>query len=630
MKKSYVLELVAIFASLSLYAQPANNNYCGAITIALSPANQFDEPCVPTTTYSWVGATYKVNGEGLSCQSVGDTKNVWYKFTVPASGDYTVNTAPSSGTIPTNFLGGYQIALLSSDKCANPSAFSFYCSVYYENGTPLNYPSITVRNNVPGAVHFMAVWREGGLPDGSLKICINEIRKLAPSSEKVGVGIVSPRKNLDVNGDLHVQGNITSLGRVGIGTTNPESVLDITGRLRLKAKTVNGLESSGIWLYKQDNSAVAALLGLVDDNTVGFYGAGGAGWGLGMNTTTGNVGIGTSSPGFALNFADVVGDKISLFGNAGAHYGLGIQGDLLQIHTNEAAADIGFGFGTSASFTERMRIKGNGNVGIGTSSPGFPLNFANALGDKISLWGNAGVNYGFGVQSGLLQIHTDEATADIAFGFGNSASFTERMRIKGNGFVGIGTNNPTRPLSFPATVGEKILFYPGATGEAGIGVYGYELRLHADNPDAKVSFGTQDNAGVFTELAKAQKSGAYAFSIFGSLWANGVTYASDGRFKKNIEPLENSLEKILQLQGVSYQMKADEFPHESFADNVQMGLVAQDVEKIVPEVVTTGPNGYKAIDYAKLVPLLIEGMKAQQKEIEALKKQVKKRVGRSE
>jgi hypothetical protein len=201
-----------------------------------------------------------------------------------------------------------------------------------------------------------------------------------------------------------------------------------------------------------------------------------------------------------------------------------------------------------------------------------------------------------------------------------------------NSNLGIGNTNPTRPLSFPAELGEKILLYPGPNGEVGIGVYGNELRLHSDNPVAKVSFGTQDNNGVFTEVGKFEKNGAYGLSVFGSIWANGTTYASDGRFKKNVEPMEDALDKVLQLQGVTYQMKAQEFPDQSFDESVQVGLIAQDVEKIVPEVVTTGPNGYKAIDYAKLVPLLIESIKqqqarldAQQKEIDALKKQVKRK-----
>ncbi|CAN5640961.1 hypothetical protein BH10BAC3_BH10BAC3_10660 [soil metagenome] len=64
------------------------------------------------------------------------------------------------------------------------------------------------------------------------------------------------------------------------------------------------------------------------------------------------------------------------------------------------------------------------NIGIGTTTPGFPLNFANSFGDKISLRGNTGIHYGFGIQSTLLQIHTDVTNADIAFGYGSSSAFS--------------------------------------------------------------------------------------------------------------------------------------------------------------------------------------------------------------
>src|SRR5882724_8210808 len=77
------------------------------------------------------------------------------------------------------------------------------------------------------------------------------------------------------------------------------------------------------------------------------------------------------------------------------------------------------------------------NVGIGTTTPNFPLSFPNTLGDKISLWGTSGNHYGIGVQRLTLQIHTDIPTADIAFGYGTSSAFTENLRIKGSGNVGI-------------------------------------------------------------------------------------------------------------------------------------------------------------------------------------------------
>ncbi len=425
---------------------------------------------------------------------------------------------------------------------------------------------------------------------------------------------------------------LTGDGKLGIGTAAPDAKLHIAGSIKMVDGTqadgkVLTSDAAGLASWKSLPATQAGSWTLLNNHI--------------YNNNPGNVGIGISSPGFPLNFAPALGDKIALWGSNGAHYGFGIQSGLLQIHTDAPAADIAFGYGSSASFTETVRIKGNGNVGIGTNNPGVSLVIQSP--NQEIMWLNGtngayftlaenGVNRGYiGSYSGAdqdieLGTHTQNTTGSVNLSTGN----TPRLTVSPAGNIGIGNSSPTRPLSFPPALGEKILLYPGANGEVGIGVYGNELRLHADNPGAKVSFGTQDNNGVFTEVGKFEKNGGYGLSVFGAIWANGTTYASDARFKKNVEPLNNSLEKILQLDGVSYQMKTEEFPGQQFDSTLQVGLIAQDVEKIVPEVVTTGPNGYKAIDYAKLVPLLIEGMKAQQKEIEVLKKQVKKRGGRSE
>ena len=79
----------------------------------------------------------------------------------------------------------------------------------------------------------------------------------------------------------------------------------------------------------------------------------------------GTVGIGTSAPAFPLSFANLLGDKISLWGTSGNSFGLGVQASLLQLHTDTSGSDIAFGYGSSAAFNENMRIQGNGNVGIG-------------------------------------------------------------------------------------------------------------------------------------------------------------------------------------------------------------------------------------------------------------------------
>lgn len=88
-----------------------------------------------------------------------------------------------------------------------------------------------------------------------------------------------------------------------------------------------------------------------------------------------------------------------------------------------------------------------GNVGIGQSNPAVPLSFGDTFGDKIALFGSGNAaKYGLGIQSNLLQLFSPANTADIALGYGSSSSFTELMRVKGNGNVGIGTSAPAGKL----------------------------------------------------------------------------------------------------------------------------------------------------------------------------------------
>lgn len=377
-----------------------------------------------------------------------------------------------------------------------------------------------------------------------------------------------------------------SVGRIGIAIDTPFAKLDVSGDgiFRDKLTVASDLETRGNLIVQGNIINRTANTGLTGQLTLD-----------------------------SLAFPSRLGNKLSLYGGfGGGYYGWGIQGGTLQMFSDASASTIAFGYGSSNSFTERARIINQGEYGMtlkgriqlqtGTNSAGLWLtNTANNA--NVSFIGLASDNqvgfYGPGAGWGLTM---NTNTANVG--------------------IGLTGGNPLRPLSFPAALGEKILLYPGGVGEVGIGVYGNELRLHADNPGAKVSFGTQDNAGNFTETGKFEKSGVYALSVFGSIWANGTTYASDSRFKQNIVPLDNSLDKIMKLSGVSYQMKTSEFPGQHFDNNPQVGLIAQDVEKIVPEVVSTNADGYKAIDYAKLVPLLIESIKAQQVKMDAMQKEI--------
>src|SRR3989338_429405 len=88
-----------------------------------------------------------------------------------------------------------------------------------------------------------------------------------------------------------------------------------------------------------------------------------------VDTSTGNVGIGTTGPTFPLSFAGTTGSKIALYDDGGTtQYGFGIQSGLFQIFADVNTDRVGIGYGTSAAFTETMSIT-SGNVGIGTTGP---------------------------------------------------------------------------------------------------------------------------------------------------------------------------------------------------------------------------------------------------------------------
>ena len=75
----------------------------------------------------------------------------------------------------------------------------------------------------------------------------------------------------------------------------------------------------------------------------------------------------------------------------------------------------------------------------------------------------------------------------------------------------------------------------------------------------------------------------------------------------------------MRLQGVNFEWRKDEFPGRDFSPGKQLGFVAQEVEKVVPEAVNTDSEGYKAVAYEKLTAVLNEAVKEQQSQIEDLK-----------
>ena len=108
--------------------------------------------------------------------------------------------------------------------------------------------------------------------------------------------------------------------------------------------------------------------------------------------------------------------------------------------------------------------------------------------------------------------------------------------------------------------------------------------------------------------------------------ANGTviagTCSSDLRLKKSITPFPRLLNKLVQLQPVNFYWRADEFPDRNFGSSQSFGLIAQEVEKVLPDLVAEDGNGLKLVHYHKLPLMLLEAIKELKTENDAFKQQI--------
>lgn len=466
---------------------------------------------------------------------------------------------PASGCVRLNHTyNGTCLAAYTATSC-NGVFTELGCTFF-----GLNWTNLT-----PNTILYIRVMRYTGtsaaVDNGSAKICVAESNKVPVSNNntKVGIGIDTPFAKLDVVG---------------------------TGIFRDKLTALGNIETRGDLI--------------VQGNIISKYG----------NTRLpNNTAVGGALTLDSLSFNNRLGNHLSLYGGLGAtgQYGLGIQSGLLQIYADAAPANIAFGYGHSSNFTERARIINSGEISMSLNGRLQVKTGSQTAG----LWLMNGANT---INNAFVGMVADDMVG--FYGAGLGWGFTMNTT---NGYVGLGLNGaiPQVPLQFSNALGlTKISLYRGTYGDVGIGAYPGELRLQNDIPNGKVTLGVIETTGSYSELAKAERNGAYAFSIFGSVWVNGTTYASDERFKQNILPIQSPLQKLLQLNGVEYEMNSTAFPAYHFQPGRQIGLLAQNVEKIIPEAVQEH-EGYKGVDYARLIPLLIESIKEQQVQINELKEE---------
>ena len=203
-----------------------------------------------------------------------------------------------------------------------------------------------------------------------------------------------------------------------------------------------------------------------------------------------------------------------------------------------------------------------------------------------------------------------------AIGTGNIQLQTNsitRVTVDEVGNVGIGTTGPNTLLSIdPDNSGAKLTLWDGGitTVHYGFGISSFQQNYHVNTTAASHVFYAEGKNGDGTELMRIKGDGDATL-------AGTLTQNSDRRLKKNIRPLETALPNLLQISGYTFNWKAA-----NRSTDTQIGLIAQEVQAVYPELVAESNDGTLSVNYVGLVPVLIEALKTQQAEIEKLSAEV--------
>ncbi len=362
--------------------------------------------------------------------------------------------------------------------------------------------------------------------------------------------------NLTCNNDTFFGHN------VGIGTAT-------NGTLTAQNLTVNdeSLFSGDVYIDHQTN-----------DPFVQFQRASGAAFWVGYNTGSSKFDIRTSSAATDQVFT------VTRTGNVG----IGVNGSWSPGYTLEVNGD--------AHITQATTIDGATTINNTATINGAATIVDNDLtisrvaggGNAQVIFNNAGVNSAMGNTIGG-EFRISPATNNIT---------NANLILTANG-LGINTTPGANALNVTGTanISSDTTFGGGITVNTNIITTAGLVRIR----NVTLSQGTTTSGGVPVDTVLSSNL----------IEAPGYLHTSDARLKENVRPITNALAKVKALQGVSFNFKNQA--------GRKIGLVAQNVETVVPEVVATGSDGMKSVEYDSLVSLLIEAIKEQQLEIKKLK-----------
>ncbi len=304
------------------------------------------------------------------------------------------------------------------------------------------------------------------------------------------------------------------------------------------------------------------------------------------------VGVGTTAPDATLN---IQGGRWNL--DSG-------EGDF-KVGNDTYRFKIGVATGGGGAGITRMRSQGGANaLVLGADSSDVLTVRSNGVAVNSLDPTNPLTVYGFGTSSGA---------------FSGEANVVTRFRNSAPGEYTVVS------LDAPSDQASRLVFSSNNVGKAGLTYYNfidrfligfdgwYEIRI--DESNHNVGIGRNPDA-------------SYQLAVAGDMRATDICYSgtigacSDRRFKKNITPLTGSLDKVMSLRPVNYEWRREEFPDRGFGEGNKIGLIAQEVEDIVPEVVKKQGDGYYSVDYGRLTPILIGAVQEQQATIKELKSQL--------
>ena len=259
---------------------------------------------------------------------------------------------------------------------------------------------------------------------------------------------------------------------------------------------------------------------------------------------------------------------------------------------------------------ERQGITESGVIGYQSSIGNTTTDYI-TFGTAPTGFGNKGQNVLL-IDAGITSAVATTGVSTIAMSNGMTAA---------NGFIGFLTS-----YNRSSSISDKRLtlegYMTGSNADAGA------VTRYINNGTSLVN--TEHSTSSYKSFATSVSIGtsittpSEALHVTGNILASGTITPSDRRYKLNIKSIPNALLLINQLKPSTYEYNLKLFPKKGFNTGNQFGLIAQDVEAVIPELVKTYEDGYKAVNYTELIPILIKGVQEQQKQIEELKEEINK------